>query len=104
VTRLRTWLRRQASAIVLVAIIVALNGASYLAYAHQQGTYEASQRREQAAARMAGELVEFKLCLTFGKLAALKPPAGNPVKNPARGFEQQEHATLDELGTDLGCR
>ena len=34
----------------------------------------------------------------------LKPPAGNPVKNPARGYDQELHATLSQLGPDLGCK
>lgn len=107
-SRVRAWLRAQSSALILVAIMVALNGASLPGYAHLQGSQQASQHREQVmqqqAARRAGELLEARLCLTFGKLAALKPPADpDPVKNPARLYEQQQHDTLDELGTDLGC-
>ena len=48
-------------------------------------------------------MLERKLCQTFGELAALKPPAGNPATNPARSYDQQLHATLSQLGTDLGC-
>ena len=49
-------------------------------------------------------LIDQKLCTTFGKMAALKPPAGNPKLNPSRAYEQGEHAILDQLGTDLGCK
>lgn len=24
--------------------------------------------------------------------------------NPSRAYEQEEHATLDQLGADLGCK
>lgn len=59
--------------------------------------YKAAQQRQ-------GQVVEEKLCSTFGKLAALKPPAGNPRTNPSRAYLQGQHAALDEIGTDLGCR
>ena len=41
---------------------------------------------------------------TFGKLAANKPPAGNPETNPSRAYEQRQAVILDELGADLGCK
>jgi uncharacterized protein HemX len=69
----------------------------------QQAAQAAQQRREQATQERAGEEIERKLCTTFGKLAALKPPAGNPVTNPARGYDQQVHAVLDGVGPDLEC-
>ena len=57
----------------------------------------------QAAQRQQGQAVERKLCATFGKLAALKPPPGSPVTNPSRAYLQQEHAALAQIGIDLGC-
>lgn len=51
-----------------------------------------------------GVQVELKLCTTLDKLAALKPPPGNAQANPSRAYLQQEHATLAELGIDLGCQ
>ena len=36
----------------------------------------------QAAQQRQGQAVEAKLCSTFGGLAALKPPAGDPRRNP----------------------
>ena len=38
------------------------------------------------------------------KLAANKPPAGNPETNPSRAYEQRQAVILDELGADLGCK
>ena len=49
-------------------------------------------------------ILEQKLCTTFGKLAANKPPAGNPETNPSRAYEQRQAVILDELGADLGCK
>jgi len=57
----------------------------------------------QAAQRAAAQAAEHKICVTLGKLAALQPPAGNPLTNPARGYDQELHMTLDQLGPDLGC-
>jgi type II secretory pathway pseudopilin PulG len=72
--------------------------------AAQQAAAQARQAaQQQAAQRAQGELLEAKLCSTLGKLAALKPPAGNAVANPARGYDQSLHATLAQLGPDLGC-
>jgi len=65
---------------------------------------QSGQAREQAEQRRASVLLGEKLCLTFGKLTALKPPPGSAAANPSRAFEQALHATLDELGTDLGCK
>jgi hypothetical protein len=58
----------------------------------------------QAAARRQGLVIEEKICATMGRLAANKPPAGNPVTNPSRGYDQRNHQILDQLGPDLGCR
>jgi hypothetical protein len=65
--------------------------------------YKAQQQQEQAAQERQGREIETKLCTTFGRLAALKPPPGNPKANPSRAYEQQEHVTLEQLGTDIGC-
>ena len=58
----------------------------------------------QAAERRSGQLLERKLCQTFGKLAANRPPAGNPLTNPSRAYDQRNHADLVQLGGDLGCK
>lgn len=58
----------------------------------------------RAAQQSQGRAVERKLCTTFARLAALKPPPGDASRNPSRAYEQELHVTLDELGTDLGCR
>lgn len=111
----RAWFRRHGNAIVLVVIVTAVSGSSLLWSARQQDAYETSlhrqqvlyersQQREQRAQKRAGEAVEQKLCLTLGRLAALKPPPGDPGANPSRAFEQQQHAILARLGPDIGCR
>ena len=62
-----------------------------------------AEQRVQAEQRAAGAVLEAKLCATLAKLAANKPPAGNPQTNPSRAYDQNNHAILDELGPDLGC-
>src|SRR6202041_3573701 len=80
--------------IFLFFLTVALSVAAFLA-AVQRGD------ATQAASHHAGEVLEHKLCMTFGRLAALTPPPGNPETNPSRGYEQGEHAVLDQIGPDL---
>ena len=82
------------SLVLDIALTVAL--AVVAAQAHTASARAVSAQQEGAA-------VTQRICETFGKLAALKPPAGNPDTNPSRGYLQRLHATLDELGTDLGC-
>jgi hypothetical protein len=63
-----------------------------------------AQNSAQAAQRRQGQIVEHKLCTTLSRLIDLKPPAGNPASNPSRGYLQDLHETLSQLGPDLGCR
>lgn len=79
----------------LFALLLA--AANLLWTAHEVAANQAAQRR-------AGQQVERALCQTLDRLAALKPPPGNPVQNPARGYDQQLHATLSQLAPDLGCK
>jgi len=92
---------------VLLALTLIVGGgnlwSSYVQARSQAHAVLVAEHREQLAQQRAGAALEQKLCLTFGRLAALRPPPGNPKTNPSRAYEQQEHATLDELGTDLGC-
>ncbi len=94
--------------IFLFALAVLLAAANLFWTAHEvhasRAAIQAAQVREQAMQQQQRQVILLALCTTFGKLAALKPPAGNPAANPSRAFEQALHARLDELGTDLGCR
>lgn len=107
------------SLVILFVIAVLLGGGGLFWAARDQDANAASQRREQASQlaeqrheeaeqeaeqRRAGVLLSEKLCLTFGKLAALEPPPGNPKTNPSRAYLQAQHDTLAQLGTDLGCK
>jgi len=87
----------------LVALTLIVGGGNLLASWDEVHAYKASQAREQAAQQRQGIVLEGKLCETFGKLAALKPPPGSAAENPSRAFEQKLHDTLDQLGSDLGC-
>ena len=59
---------------------------------------------EQAAQHAQAQIAERKLCTTLGRLAQLHPPAGSPRANPSRGYLQDLHSTLAQLGPDIGCR
>ena len=104
--RARYLLSKHGAKAYITALVLALNGATYAGIVHQTDASQASQHQQQvaeaAAQRKAGLLVEQKLCATFNRLAANKPPAGNPEKNPSRAYDQRNHAILDELGPDLG--
>jgi len=87
----------QGRAVVVLFLIGVMVGAANLFWtAHEVNSTAAWQHRQDQA-------VEQKLCTTFSKLAVLQPPPGNPATNPSRAYDQELHATLDELGSDLGC-
>jgi hypothetical protein len=89
-----------------LAVILAAFGLFWINHAvhDSQAAIQEAQHREQVMQQQAGTVLEEKLCTTFGKLAALRPPPGNPKTNPSRAYLQAEHATLTQLGTDLGCK
>lgn len=88
----------------LVALTLVVGGGNLWASYAEVQTVKAAQHHDDVARQRAGQLLEVKLCSTFGKLGALKPPPGDPVKNPSRAYEQEQHDTLVQLGADLGCR
>lgn len=118
--------RRAAYAYVALMVVSALlSGAALLGavtYYHreqaaqqrQDAQVAASQKAQDAKAAAAqhaqAQAFERRLCATLlplESLAQLKPPAGNPVANPSRAFEQElarKLAPLAELGPDVGCR
>lgn len=93
-------------AAVALSFVVGGGGlASGYVEAHSQAhAVLVAEQHEQALQRASGVVLGEKLCSTFGTLAALKPPQGDPRANPARAYEQEEHAALDALGVDLGCK
>lgn len=88
------------------AVILAASGLFWINHeVHVNSTaLQASYTREQESQRQAGVVLGEKLCQTFGRLAALKPPPGNPKTNPSRAYLQGQHDALVQLGTDLGCK
>jgi len=92
------------SVAILVLLGLLVTGANLLWTAHAVNSYRASQQQAAASQRRQGVLIEQKLCQTLGRLAALKPPPGNPAANPSRSFEDNLHATLAQLGPDIGCK
>ena len=93
--------------LVVGAFILAIGlNVGYTTWAVGEGRAAQQQQAREADAkqRQQGQVVEVKLCTTLGKLAALEPPAGNPGRNPSRAFDDRLHATLDQLGPDIGCQ
>jgi hypothetical protein len=93
---------RSVAALVLLGLLV--TGANLLWTAHAVNSFRASQRAQTAAQQRQGQAIERKLCTTLGRLVALKPPPGDPSKNPSRAFDDELHATLAQLGPDIGCK
>jgi len=90
--------RRTRQALIYLFAVAAGLALVALAAVWQQSRHNADVQRQQA------QMLELKLCTTLGRLAALRPPAGDPVGNPSRKYEQDLHGVLSELGPDLGCR
>jgi hypothetical protein len=97
--RLKVTPMRGMAGLVALTLIV---GGGNLWSGYDQARSQA--RAVQAEQRQAAAVLERKLCSTFGRLAANVPPAGDPAKNPSRKYDQNEHAILDQLGDDFGCR
>ena len=83
--------------VFLTLLSIALSAAGLLFTAHYVNASRVAQRQQ-------GEVFEHKICTTLAKLAREKPPAGDPATNPSRAYLQDQHATLAELGPDLGCK
>lgn len=88
----------------LVALTLVVGGGNLWASYAEVQTVKAAQHHDDVARQRSGAVLERKLCTTFAKLSALKPPPGDPIKNPSRAYEQQQHDTLVQLGDDLGCK
>jgi hypothetical protein len=98
------WLTAKRAQAILLLLVLIVGGGNLVATRHEVQSSQAAQAREQAAQIRQGEVIERKICATLRSLTALKPPAGDPVKNPSRAFDQRLHATLGQLAPDLGCR
>lgn len=99
-----TPMQAMAAAVALSFVVGAGGLASGYVEAHSQAhAVLVAEQHEQAEQKAAGAALERKLCTTFGKLAANKPPAGNPATNPSRRYDDNNHAILAQLGPDLGC-
>lgn len=91
------FISRLVSVLMLAVVLNAAVTVGIVAYFRSQ-IYETNHRQQQQ-----GLLVEDRLCVSLDKLAALKPPSGNPDTNPSRAFEQEQHKILSELGPDIHC-
>lgn len=89
--------RRAPRAFVAISLVnFLLTAGGYLFISHSASTERARQEQQS-------RVLERKLCTTFGELASLRPPAGNPAANPSRAYLQEEHDRLVQLGADVGC-
>lgn len=93
--------------VVLAALSLVVGGFAILYSVHYANTAKASlqaqARQEQLAQQRQGAALEAKLCGTFGKLAALRPPPGSPAGNPSRSYLQLQHEVLAEVPADISC-
>jgi len=94
--------------VFLFALSVILGALNLFWTAHEvhvsAAAIKATQHREQVLQQQAGAVLGEKLCATFGRLAALAPPASPAVAGPVLAYLQAQHDALDRLGADLGCR
>ena len=116
-SRLREWLRRRASVLIVLLVVGVLGGGALVAEGAQASRADSRAQRvqsqldalkaqlaaQQRAQQRQGQVIEQKLCTTFGGLAGLQPPAGSPAGNPSRAYLQEEHARLAQVGPDIGC-
>ena len=89
--------RTRGAVVYLFFAAVLLAALALFGVLHSSQVTRASQQKQD-------QVVERKLCTTLAKLTALRPPPGNPETNPSRKFDQDLHATLAQLGPDIGCR
>lgn len=91
------------AALGLLVLILIVGGGNLWATFEVNSATKTAEARQAAAAQRQGRVIVEKLCTGFGKLAALKPPAGADRANPSRLFELRQHNILDGLGSDIGC-
>lgn len=92
------------AAVALLALVLIVGAANLWASYDQVQDFKNQLHAQQVAEQKAGELELAELCATFGKVALLKPPAGSAKANPSRAYEQQMHADLAGVPSDLRCR
>ena len=97
------WPKFPRTAVFLLVLTLIVGGGNLWATHSSIRHNNAVERQQHAAARRERAAIEAKLCSTLGKLAELQPPPGNPATNPSRAFDDELHATLSQVGTDLGC-
>jgi hypothetical protein len=93
---------RVLNGVLLFLLIVTVVG-TLISSREQQDAYQ-THLAQAHATRLAQEKAALdKFCRTFGKLAALQPPAGSPVDNPSRAYEQNQHILFLQALPEIGC-
>ena len=92
-------------ALLITLVVLALIASVFnLIATHDQiDSNNAAQRQEQQSQQIRGEHTLHLLCGTFERLAARRPPPGNPLANPSRGYLQWLHQQLAQVAPDLKC-
>lgn len=97
------WFTTSRAVAVLLGLVLIVGGGNLWATYALNGSTKAAEQRQAAAQQRQGLVIVQKLCTGFGKLAALKPPAGANKANPSRLFDKNQHAILVGLGADIRC-
>jgi hypothetical protein len=98
------WLTLQRAIGILLALVFLVGGGNLWASWDEVHTFKQQLHAQRVAEQKAAAKEVRELCATFGKVAELKPPAGNPKDNPSRAFDQKMHADLSGVVPDLKCR
>ena len=90
------------AAAVLLAMVAAL---AAVAVSNALTARDASIRanRAQAAASAVAAADKRRLCVSFGDLAARRPPAGNPRTSLSRAYLDGQYETLLRIAAAIGC-
>lgn len=99
---LRDMTRGQRIVIVFTLLLVLLVGAGNLAATFIQNSSTKNQfQQAQVTAQKAGKAVEQKICSSFEKVAALKPPGD---AGASAEFERSLHQILSGIPADIQCQ
>lgn len=85
---------------VLAASLIIAGCGLFLGF---RGVEQAHHSIELAQRALAVTRHHNALCTAIAALVAVPPPAGNPALNPARAYDQEQHAIFNHLHGKFGC-
>jgi hypothetical protein len=101
---------KRATAVLLVLVFAVGGGNLWASWNEthavtaQLNAFKQQLHAQEVTEQKQGAKEVAELCATFGKVALLKPPAGDPKTNPSRAFDQNMHADLAGVVPDLRCK